>query len=301
MDFNYDEYYRITQKERFYSNKQLERFMDKAREYSATAQHCLGKKNLRSGLYQIQGMPHDIRHHQYGSFDSELALARTDIEFLAFGHPIVDGVINDCRHSGFGGTAGIVSLSEPIFNGFVFYYLITFNSVSPVNEFIPIAVDHNNIASDSLCRLVERECSRNAPQSVDDHEVFQEKIVLASSDVDELFARARVRLEEKIHDRIMLMRENLDLSIDPEIDKIRDSFTRLIDELGSKLERQELQMIHFGRDMKGAIGRTKNRIAEAVRERDSSLALNRKRLGLDYSIELVGIGLLSHQEGSSKN
>ena len=103
---------------------------------------------------------------------------------------------------------------------------------------------------------------------------------------------AKERVFEKVEQKVWDMREQLDLTIDPEIEKIKESCDRHISELTAQLERQENNMRLFGKDMRSAITRTKNRIIETRKEKDHLLAVYRRRLGVTCRIELVSAGVL---------
>ncbi|HEY1406808.1 MAG TPA: SNF2-related protein [Spirochaetota bacterium] len=293
MDFNYDEYYRITQKDRTYSNKQLEHFIERARETLPAIDESLGRKNIRDEIYPVRSVPDVVRHHPFGTFDSEKALSRSDLEFFAFGHPLIERVITSCQEVSFGGLTGVMEIEyERPFEGMVFYYLATYRSVSETREIIPVVADFDGKAFSFEMERIERECSRNVGKRPKDKSILESLEVRARSMIDKLAESARERIFEKVEHKLWDIREHLDLTIDPEIEKIKESCDRQIKELESQLERQEMQMKCFGREMRGAISRTKNRMSEAVRDRDLMLATYRRRLGVRCDIEMVSAGII---------
>jgi hypothetical protein len=293
MDFNYDEYYRITQKDRVFSNRQLESFVTRVVQSDQTISEFIGGKNGRTGLYKIHALPAGERHHPYGTFDSEKALALPVLEFLAFGHPLVDHLISLCGAESFGGRTGIVFLEHDIpFEGMIFYFIASYNSVAETREIIPIAVDFNEKSSPFELEGIERECTRSSGSVHGDSMRYRALAEKARDMIESLAFRAKDRLFEKVEHKLWDIRENLDFTIDPEIEKIKESCDRQIAELTAQRERQEVQMKCLGKDMRSAITRTRNRIQEAVRERDMMLASYRRRLGISCSVECVSAGVL---------
>jgi ERCC4-related helicase len=293
MDFNYDEYYKITQKDRAYSNKQLSQFIEQARKCTGEIDRYLGPRNGKTGLLPMRALPDGERHHAYGTFESEKALSRPDLDFLAFGHPVVDYVIAHCQSAAFGGMTGVVEIEhDRSFTGMVFYYLAIYMSVTETREVIPVVVDFDGTTFGFEIERIERECARNSGADPADESEYKAIAEHARVIIDDCAARARVRIREKIEHKLWDIRENLDLTIDPEIDKIRESYALQIRELEDQLDRQELQMKCSGKEMRGAIGRTRNRIAEATRERDASLAVYRRRLGIRCDVELLSAGVI---------
>ncbi|MGL4369878.1 MAG: DEAD/DEAH box helicase, partial [Spirochaetota bacterium] len=293
MDFNYDEYYRVTQKDRVFSNKQLESFVARAAASAGDISLYIGAKSSKTGLYPVRAIPGGKQHHPYGTFDSERALADPAIEFLAFGHPLVDFIIARSQSNDFGGTAGVQFIRyEKPFEGMVFYYRATYTSVSESRELIPVVVEPSGRIFSFEQERIERECVRQTDYKPDDCDRFRSAIDRVLLSMWEMKSNARERICEKVEHKVWDMREQLDLTIDPEIEKIRESCDRHTAELTAQLERQENQMRLFGKDMRGAITRTKNRITETSKEKEHLLASYRRRLGVSCSIELISAGVL---------
>lgn len=291
MDFNYDEYYRVTQKDRVYSNKQLESFVSRAAASCGEISLYLGPKSVKTGLFPVRAMPGGKHHHPYGTFDSERALADPTIEFLAFGHPLIDYVISRCQSAEYGGLTGVQFIRhDKPFEGMVFYYRALYTSMTQTRELIPVVVEPTGRIFSFEQERLERSCLRQTDLRPDvPHEGAVERML---GSLWEMNRSARERISEKVEHKLWDMREQLDLTIDPEIEKIRESCDRHIAELTDQLERQENHMRLFGKDMRGAITRTRNRIAEVRREKEHLLAHYRRRLGIQCTIELVGAGVL---------
>lgn len=291
MDFNYDEYYRVTQKDRSYSNRQLECFILRARECIDEISLMIGTSDGRK-LFPIRHIPGVEKHNKYGTFDSEKALLRPDLEFLAFGHPIVDRAIAASRERFFGGETGSLEIeyNRP-FEGMVFFYSISFMSESDISELMAVVVDFDNKTFSVELERIERECLRSdsfVPITGEDGIRLSNR---CREEADLLFSKARGRIFEKVDSKLWDLRDQLDMALDPEIEKVKESSDKQIIELTSNLERQELAMKCFGRDMRSAITRSKNKIIEAEKDRESLLSLYRRRLGVRSSITLIGSGI----------
>ncbi|HNX60787.1 MAG TPA: hypothetical protein PKK43_16920, partial [Spirochaetota bacterium] len=154
------------------------------------------------------------------------------------------------------------------------------------------AVDFGGKSFSFELEKIERVCSRNTGRCPADASSYMHLAVKGREMIYELVSRARERIFEKIEQKLWDIREHLDLTIDPEIEKIKESCDRQIKELGAQLERQEMQMKCFGREMRGAISRTRNRMSEAVKDRDAMLATYRRRLGVSCDIELISAGVV---------
>ena len=85
---------------------------------------------------------------------------------------------------------------------------------------------------------------------------------------------------------------DMDIQVDPELERIDESYGKRITELSEKLEIQEGQMKWYGKDMKGAITRSRNAIAKAKDERDRLLSHYKGFIGVSYSIEILSCGIL---------
>jgi superfamily II DNA or RNA helicase len=293
MDFNYNEYYRITQKDRSYSNKQLESFVSRSASSCGEISLYLGARSAKTGLFPVRAMPAGKSHHPYGTFDSERALADPTIEFLAFGHSLIDWIITRCQSAEYGGMTGVQFLRyDRPFSGMVFYYRATYSSLTQTRELIPVVVEPTGRMFSFEQEKLERECLRQTDFRPDNIDCRRVEIDYLLSHVWEMNRSARERIFEKVEQKVWDMREHLDLTIDPEMEKIRESCDKHIEELSSQLERQENHMRLFGKDMRSAITRTRNKISEVRKEKEHLLAGYRRRLGVTCTIELASAGIL---------
>jgi len=280
MDFNYDEYYRITQKERLFSNEQLEQFM--LLYSSVYGGPFTGKKGSKKMCYLLEG------DNRQGTFDSETALKDQSVEFLAFGHPVVDAAIhcsllnNDVRCSS-AQIKGDVSGE-----GILFCFTVTYRTAEIISEFLPVYAPlsgggESDIEDRFFISCLFGRCSEGGDV------VRLERLRSAAG---YLYEKAFTRLIRKIDDRKNDILENLELKIDPEIDKINESFRKQTLELNDKIARYELQMKNEGKDMRSSITRARNSITAAEIEKRHLLARYSRYKGIEHSIDLHACILL---------
>jgi SNF2 family DNA or RNA helicase len=290
IDFNYDEYYRITLKDRKFSNRRIERFVNRLMETDDVASGMLAR--VENGLYRVACNDSDgATRWKLGTFDSGTALDNEQLEFLAFGHPVVDRLVSYCQSRLFGGYIGVQSVRADVaFTGMVFYFMATFLSVTKTREIIAVAVIHDRSVTGKDMEEIETELSfQELSETAPDGGALAASI---AAEADEYFAEARERVKVKIKQRKELIIRKLDVSIDPEINKIEESYNRRIAELEEKLELLEAQFKWYGRNLKGTITRTKNLIEKEKSERDKILVKYQKYQGIDHEVELLCAGIL---------
>lgn len=289
MDFNYDEYYKVTLKDRVFTNRRIEGFVNRFMEESRFADELIGPMNRRTGLYRVGSGEGDVK---FGTFDSEKALENERLEFLAFGHPAVDAVIDHCYSGEFGGETGILFFKcERFFAGMVFNYLVTFTGISESREIFSVVVSSDKSIPEYFLRDIGDNFTYQdffTPAESMHKETIEEIIRESSFYFDE----AENILIKRVNERIFDLNENMEMNIDPELEKIRDSYTKQIKELEEKLDLQEGQMKWYGRDMKSAITRTRNSIQKARIEMDSLIKEYSGYCGVRFSLKLINAGVI---------
>ena len=292
MDFNYDEYYRITLKERQFSNNRIERLVNLMQEEDSYCDSFISRRHPVNNLYPVRCCDENIRG-KYGTFDSQVALDNDNLEFLAFGHPIVDRIIRYCQSSDFGGYTGIktVKYDKPCV-AMLCNYVVTCRSVHETRELMTVLVPCCGDLDDFELEDLEREVVEAEPFSSRQNASHERVLASALTEIDSLAERARLRLADKIRRRIADMGDDLDFHIDPQLEKIRDSYDRSIKELEEKLELQQSRMKWYGKDMKGVITRTSNKILKLRREKEKSLETYRGYLGIEYSVKMINAGFI---------
>lgn len=291
MDFNYDEYYKITLKDRQFSNNRIENFVTafcNVLKNEEPLAGSFGKKNNGTGHIPviIDG------EKKSATFDSVIALENESLEFLAFGHPIIEKIFSLCRSKEFGGMAGIkfIKWGKP-FTGILFNFLATLKSITVTQELIPVLIDTDF----SLDRFdIEEIEIETLEQNISDCDAFEYRFVIerALSLFEKSLEAAKVKIADKIHARVSDLSDSLDLNIDPEIDKIKSSYEKKLKELDDKLQLQEAKMKWEGRDMRSAITRTVNSIRKAERDRDNLLSKYSNYLGVTSSVELINAAII---------
>lgn len=282
LDFNYDEYYKVTQKERAFSNRQLESFMLR---FSSLCDSSILKKSS-GGIYNSRFEGNDIR----GTFDSEKALLDSKLNFFAFGHPIIDSSIKKCFDESFSVPLGNRYLkSFKQFKGIAFFFVVSFRSVSEKKELSVIFIEDGNALSALDVDLIEKDILHGLGRDSELPFSYYSKL-------GDYYETARNKLKSISEDKIWDMKENLDLSVDPELDKIKDSFDKEMRELKEKLSRQEMNMNLMGKDMRSAISRTKNAIKTATLQYEDEVAQCRRYFGIKASAKLIGVCEIRSEE-----
>ncbi len=295
MDFNYDEYYRITLKERQFSNHRIENFVARLQMVEPSVLDMIGTRDAVTGFFPVfyaaeEGQP----SHNQGTFESHCALENEKVEFLAFGHPVVDSLVDLCKTEGFGGLTGAVAVpSHERFTGMVFNYIVTYNSLSKTSEMVPVIVEREGALDERSLEELEKDLLEQDYLPAACLDKLEPEFEQMRMNADDYFSAAAERVRNKIQERIADMAMALDCDIYPEIEKIQKSYDQRIQELSEKLAIQESKMKWQGTDMKGAITRTAKQIQKEKRERDLLLERYRKALGITYSIHLVNAAAIA--------
>jgi ATP-dependent helicase HepA len=94
------------------------------------------------------------------TFDPSVALDFETIDFLAFGHELVDALVARCRSREFGGVTGnriIVASEQPETSGWFFTYVLEFDGVIRSKEVFPVYVSGSGETNHGLATwLLER-------------------------------------------------------------------------------------------------------------------------------------------------
>jgi superfamily II DNA or RNA helicase len=289
IDFNYDEYYRITKSEREYSNNRIEDFVEHLREVDDIVDSYLGKKHGINRLYPIRKIPgEETPSSKYGTFRSDKALENEKLEFLAFGNPIIDRLFRHCRESSFGGDTCIRKADLGIkLTALYCAYLVTYKSASESQKLIHILSEPGNRMAGE--RKAELENDYRRFYAITGEYKVQNAGVMKkfSENIDAYMKEAGERLRNKIESDCSGIRAGFDSSVMPEIDKITESYDKRIKECEEQLERQICQMKWFKRDMKSAITRSKGRLSKLKAEKQELLGRHWGYLDVDVRIELV--------------
>ncbi len=290
LDFNYDEYYRVTLQERKVSNRRIEEFVNRLRKVDPHVDGKIGRRNRITGLYPL---PAGGKGKRQGTFDSQKALENESLEFLAFGNPLVEEFMGRCREDRFGGLTGIRAVKyERYLSGMIFHYLVRFTAASNYQEFVPVAVIPNRGITPGDLDEIERRAllpytGKDAPPS--EYRIDIHRIIAGALDH---FEAARERVMVKADALKSRLTDAMASPVKFEIDKLNDAYSKKLKELEEQMERQECQMKWFEKDMKSAITRTKNKIGEVRRDHSAALARYHSYLEPEVSITLINAGIL---------
>ena len=291
MDFNYDEYYKITMKERQFSNRRIERFINMLKDEDEYCASFISEKHSVNKLYHVKQLEVGGKT-KYGTFDSQAALDNDNLEFLAFGHPVIDNLMEYSKSVDFGGYTGIktVNFAKQCIC-LLCNYVVTFKSVHETKEFVTVAVPcTGSVDSYDLEELESISAETPAASTINNNSKKQIEEFLPN--IDSFAVLAKERLELKIARRISAMSDDLDFNIDPQLAKIRDSYDRTIKELEEKLELHQSRMKWYGNDLKSVITKVSNQIAKAKQEKENRLETYKGYLGIEYNVEMISAGFL---------
>ncbi|MCL2156158.1 MAG: DEAD/DEAH box helicase, partial [Leptospirales bacterium] len=292
MNFNYDEYYKVTLKERNITNKRIEKFINDFMEEDTYADNIIAPKNTKTGLYSITHSNPEEHITSLATFDSEIALDNEGLEFLAFGNEVIDNIVEYCCSNNFAGDRGILFVNdEKKFTGILFNFIVEYSSVSVSHKFYPILISDDILSDFELKSIEENITDLNFDYNASLLK-YTDIISSITTKYSDFFHRGKERLIEKINDCIFDLNENLDIQIEPELEKVKESYRKILKELEEKLDIQESQMKWYGKDMRSAIARTKKSILKAKAEMESIVQQYQSYYGINYKIQLVGAAIV---------
>ncbi len=292
LDFNYDEYYRVTLKERTFSNRRIEDFAERLRLQDGDAPVRIARKRGTKGVYRVTGRD---GAEFYGTFNSMLALEREDLQFLAFGHPAVDALMRHAQSDDFCEVPCIlrVNCGRP-FAGLLFLFLVSITSVSETRELVPVVVECGRYRGDRVCEELEEGIIQGTLRC-DGHAGLKGEGAapsLAAGVLDRGFEAAQSKLAAILREKAASITETLDMKLYPEMEKVEKSYNDAIAELQHKLDLQESRMKWYGEDLKGAITRTRNALRKTEAEKLETMNRYRGYLGVRCGAELIGSGMI---------
>jgi len=161
---------------RSYRQNEVEALLDRPREVNApdvkrftlTALTQLGVKvdtdPLHPGVYELRfssrfedRFPDEVKagRDRKVTFELELALAREELDFLAFGHPIVDGLVAMVRERDWEGIAShrlVLTDDVAAAQGWFFVYVLEMHGFVRQRELLPVFVHEDGRLDDELAR-----------------------------------------------------------------------------------------------------------------------------------------------------
>ena len=127
----------------------------------------LEKRQDRQNVYEMRVFEEFKRrfHHSHFprmvTFDRDSALEDESLEFLAFGHPFIDGAADVWQRDEFGGQATSWALRDPelpAFDGYLFAFVATFAASRRIERLYPIAVDNQGRIDDEMAATLLGRC-----------------------------------------------------------------------------------------------------------------------------------------------
>jgi len=279
IDFNLKDYYDHTLKERKYSNMHLEEFINRfSLTYKNVKGFSLFQNSSDPSLYEIHFPDGKMKQ---GTFDSERALSDDSLEFLAFGHPLVESFVDHIFQTENSYRSRIIH--APGFeNRIYFIFLID----------IKFSLERTEIHY--LCyhrKTGEIEFLEEWPTEL------KEKNHLCSAESEnwnlvfnEIYEQVRQTLEKRIELRKQELIQKTNPLFLKEEYKIQASYQKYIRELEEKLMRLEARFKWEGKtENKSVIKRTKNELLRTNEEFERELQKIRSATKIDHFIRLMQV------------
>ncbi|TGK11523.1 DEAD/DEAH box helicase [Leptospira fletcheri] len=273
IDFNLEDYYKTTLQERAYTNSHLEDFFVRYTE-SFGKEIGLAIRSDAPHLYTLEGPKYKGKK---ATFDSERALSDDSLEFLAFGHPLIDEAVLSFLKDKKGWRSGFYrSAGDVVY----FVFMVEFRFSLDRKEIFTVAVDR---------KTGKVSVSEDLPDSVR-QSLISGPEDFPFSDFEVQFVAACEALDEALQDRKRELHEQTkDLFLKEEY-KIRTSNQNTLRQLEEKLMRQEAAFKWEGKpEKKSAMNRTKNEI-QKVKE-DFEIELRKVKIGkeIQHRFELFQV------------
>jgi superfamily II DNA or RNA helicase len=275
IDFNLQDYYNHTLSERQYNNSHLEDFVLSFSKHFPTecgsqiTEHPENKK-----MYSIQ----TGKEIKTGTFNSEDALQNDSLEFLAFGHPLVEKSIQYFLESKSGFSKTYFSVRG--FESKVFFvFLVEFQFSLKRTEIFYLEYDS---AIDMVSEL------NSIPSQI------QENIIATNQNkpdnslrIESSFIRCYAKLLETVELRKEELIKNTLSIFKKEEFKIEVTSQKVIRQLQEKLNRQEAQEKWDPRpERKSVVNRTKNEIMKTREDYEREMRKVRNGSTIHFRIEL---------------
>lgn len=256
LDFNLKDYYEHTIDERKFSNSHLEEYVTKFHKiYPKALTYQLTPHPENKKLYTIIHPDGTVKH---ATFDTELALQDDSLEFLAFGHPMVE----DCIQFTFQKNNSVLSkiLKNNNYKNTIFYiFLVHFQFGMERKELFTLCYNRENQSIRLFNQFPEELQELPHLKELENHNWNTIHETVYPSVIEFLKEKTQNRSQE-------LKNETNNLFLKEEY-KIRASHEKNLRQLEEKLMRQEAQWKWNEKpEMKSAIHRTKNEIWKAKEE-----------------------------------
>ncbi|XDD50481.1 DEAD/DEAH box helicase [Leptospira sp. WS92.C1] len=278
IDFNLLDYYSHTLEERSFNNTHLEEFIARfAKTFPKEAGFTLVKKKPQ--VYEIES---PLYKGKSGTFDSELALQNDSLEFLAFGHPLVDKAVSYLIQNQKGWSTVFHSVSNRQYYVFLVEFQFTLNrtelfyfETNPTTGAVKQIEELPDELRDSHSRFKTHDENRELPAKL------EESLIRTFLALDEIVESRKKKLGE----------QTLDLFQKEEF-KIRTSNQNTLRQLEEKLMRQEAAFKWEGKpEKKSAMNRTRNEIQKVKEDFDRELRKVRNGKTIQHRFQLFQVYL----------
>ncbi|MBM9577582.1 DEAD/DEAH box helicase family protein [Leptospira sp. 201903070] len=278
IDFNLLDYYSHTLEERSFNNTHLEEFVSRfTRTFPEEAGFKLVKKKPQ--IYEIDSAQFKGK---LGTFDSELALQNDSLEFLAFGHPLVDKAVSHLIQNQKGWGVSFHSVSKKEYYVFLVDFQFTLNRT----ELFYFECNRQSGSIKQISELPEE------LRNFDSNPKTGEREIELPSRFEENLIRTYLALDEIVESRKkQLGDQTLDLFQKEEF-KIRTSNQNTLRQLEEKLMRQEAAFKWEGKpEKKSAMNRTRNEIQKVKEDFDRELRKVRNGKTIQHRFQLFQVYL----------
>ncbi|MBK7053568.1 MAG: DEAD/DEAH box helicase family protein [Leptospiraceae bacterium] len=275
IDFNLQDYYNHTLSERQYNNSHLEEFVISfSKHFPEECGSQITVHPEKERMYEIQ----TGKEIKTGTFNSEDALQNDSLEFLAFGHPLVEKSIQYFLESKSGFSKS--NFSIPGYESKIFFvFLVEFQFSLKRTEIFYLEYDS------AIDMVSELNCI--PPQ-------IQDGFSLANSDkssdrvrIESSFIKCYTKLLETVESRKEELIKNTLSIFKKEEFKIEVTSQKAIRQLQEKLNRQEAQEKWDPRpERKSVINRTKNEIMKTREDYEREMRKVRNGSTIHFRIEL---------------
>jgi ERCC4-related helicase len=278
IDFNLKDYYDHTLEERKYNNTHLEDFVLKMTKIFPDVLDCRLTKTNLDHLYDLS---YPDQKTKRATFDSDLALTNDSLEFLAFGHPIIDKTFSHVLNSPHSFRAKVIKNSS--YSGRAIYvFLIDLQFSLQRQEIIYVEVDYQRKRSQLISEFPNelRDISHEYGEEAQDWNIVHRENYDSIMELVESEAERR-KDELKSETNTIFLKEEY---------KIQGSHQKNIRQLEEKLMRQEASYKWEGKpENKSAINRTKNEILRAKEDFERELQKVRTGSKIKHKIQLFQI------------
>jgi hypothetical protein len=155
-----------------------------------------------------------MRHYDAcrGTFDPEIALQNDDIDFFAFGHPLVNAIVEELTSPSFRGrcTHRVVALPDsPGYRGLQFIFTVEYGGLRGYTEATPILLDlPSGVVNEHICDRVYRSPSLGRGQ---------DEFVPVEDALRQLYRTAKTEVSRKASARLAEIQSQNDSLYDYEI------------------------------------------------------------------------------------